>query len=101
VTRVLVPHLPFKAKLISGPPKRFAQGIGAVFTAAATILWFGFGLELPALILIAFIGVAATLESVFGFCLGCQVFNILMRVGIIPPTVCEACANFTVARSHS
>jgi hypothetical protein len=53
------------------------------------------------LILVAFIGVAATLESVFALCLGCQVFNVLMRVGIIPTTVCEACANFTVARSHS
>jgi hypothetical protein len=101
VTRVLVPRLPFKAKLISGPPKRFAQGIGAVFTVGATVLWFGFNLELPALILVAFVGVAATLESVFALCLGCQVFNVLMRVGIIPTTVCEACANFTVARSHS
>ena len=37
------------------------------------------------------IGVAATLESVFAFCLGCQVFALLMRVGVIPETVCEAC----------
>ena len=98
---MLVPRLPFKAKLIPGPPKRFAQGIGAVFTAAATILWFGLGLELPALILVAFIGVAAVLESVFAICLGCYVFNFLMRVGVIPTTVCESCANFTVVRSHS
>ncbi len=34
---------------------------------------------------------AATLESVFGFCLGCKVFAALMRIGVIPAEVCEAC----------
>ena len=48
-----------------------------------------------------FIGVAAILESVFAICLGCYVFNFLMRVGVIPTTVCEACANFRVARTQS
>ena len=28
-TRVLTPNLPFAAKYVPGPPKRFAQGIGA------------------------------------------------------------------------
>ena len=65
------------------------------------MLWFGFGLELPALILVGFIGVAATLESVFALCLGCRAFDILMRVGLIPTTVCEACANISLARSQS
>jgi len=101
VTRVIVPRLPFKAKLIPGPPKRFAQGMGVAFTVPAAILWLGFGLELPALILVALLAVAAILESVFAICLGCRVFDVLMRIGIIPTSVCEACANFTVARSHS
>jgi hypothetical protein len=100
VTRVIVPRLPFKAKLIPGPPKRFAQGMGVAFTVPAAILWLGFGLELPALILVALLAVAAILESVFAICLGCRVFDVLMRIGIIPTSVCEACANFTVARSH-
>ncbi|MGA3184381.1 MAG: DUF4395 domain-containing protein [Candidatus Dormibacteria bacterium] len=101
VTRVIVPRLPFKANLIPGPPKRFAQGMGVAFTVPAAILWLGFGLELPALILVALLAVAAILESVFAICLGCRVFDVLMRIGIIPTSVCEACANFTVARSHS
>ena len=29
VTRVLTPRLPFAPKLVPGPPKRFAQAIGA------------------------------------------------------------------------
>src|SRR5487761_740892 len=44
VTRVIVPRLPLRSRLIPGPPKRFAQGIGAVVTSAATLLWFVFGL---------------------------------------------------------
>jgi hypothetical protein len=35
--------------------------------------------------------VAATLESVFAFCIGCKIFAVLMRAGVIPPEVCENC----------
>ena len=38
-----------------------------------------------------------TLESVFGFCIGCRVFALLMRIGVIPESTCEACVNFTPA----
>jgi hypothetical protein len=100
VTRVIVPRLPFKANLIPGPPKRFAQGMGVAFTVPAAILWLGFGLELPALILIALLAVAAILESVFAICLGCRVFDVLMRVGIIPTSVCEACADIALRRTQ-
>ena len=100
VTRVIVPRLPFKAKLIAGPPKRFAQGMGAVLTVAATLLWLVFGLELAALVLVGLVAVAATLESVFAFCIGCRVFDGLMRLGLIPPTVCEACSNLSLARTE-
>ena len=101
VTRVVVPRLPVRAKLVAGPPKRFAQGIGAVFSTAATLLWFVAGLHLAALVLVGFLGIAATLEFVFALCLGCRVFDVLMRVGMIPPTVCEACNNLALARSES
>ena len=37
--------------------------------------------------------VAATLESVFAICLGCQGFAVLMRLGVIPEAVCEECNN--------
>jgi len=101
VTRVIVPRLPFKAKLIAGPTKRFAQGMGAVFTVGASLLWFVFGLEIPALVLVGLVAVAATLESVFALCIGCRVFDVLMRLGVIPPTVCEACSNLSLARTRS
>jgi hypothetical protein len=41
--------------------------------------------------------VAATLESVFAFCLGCQVFAGLMWLGLLPAETCERCANIWAA----
>jgi Domain of unknown function (DUF4395) len=35
--------------------------------------------------------VAATLESVFGFCVGCAIFAGLIRAGWIPDAVCAEC----------
>src|SRR6187402_1461772 len=63
VTRVLTPALPFEPKYGPGPPKRFAQGIGATFTVTASLLYFGFGATGAAYVLIGFLLVAATLES--------------------------------------
>jgi Domain of unknown function (DUF4395) len=95
VTRVLTPALPFEAKYVPGPPKRFAQGMGAVITVTGAILHFGFGATGAAYVLLGAIVVAATLESVFAFCLGCQVFAVLMHVGVIPESVCERCSDPT------
>ena len=92
-TRVITPMLPVGPKLVAGPPKRFAQGIGATLTVAAAIAYFGFGAETVAYVLVGFVVVAATLESVFALCLGCKVFAVLMRLGIIPEEVCERCNN--------
>ncbi|MDX6597833.1 MAG: hypothetical protein QOE87_1720, partial [Gaiellales bacterium] len=43
VTRLVTPRLPGPAKLVAGPPKRFAQGMGATMTVAAAVLALGFG----------------------------------------------------------
>ena len=93
VTRVLTPRLPFRAKYVAGPPKRFAQGIGASLSVAAALLHLGFGATGAAYILVGLIMVAAALESVLGLCLGCTIFGILMRAGVVPRSVCERCNN--------
>lgn len=93
VTRVLTPRLPFRAKYVPGPPKRFAQAIGAAFSLSAAVLHFGFGATTAAYVLVGMIMVAATLESVFGYCVGCVIFSLLMRVGVIPESVCVRCNN--------
>jgi hypothetical protein len=99
VTRVLVPNLPFPAKYVPGPPKRFAQGIGATLSVSACVLWFGFGNPGAARVLVGMIAIAASLESVLGFCVGCKLFAILMRLGVIPESVCERCADITRTRA--
>jgi Domain of unknown function (DUF4395) len=91
VTRVATPRLPFAPKYVPGPPKRFAQGIGATLSVTALVLHFGFGATGASYVLVAMIVVAATLESVFAYCLGCKIFNLLMQIGFIPASVCERC----------
>ena len=92
-TRVIAPRLPVEPKYCAGPPKRFAQGIGAALTVTALILHYGFGLTDAAYVLIGVLIVAATLESVFALCVGCKTFTVLMRFGVIPEEVCERCNN--------
>jgi len=91
VTRVVTPRLPFAPRLVPGPPKRFAQGIGATLSVTAAFLHFAVGATGAAYVLVGAILAAATLESVFGFCVGCWLFGLLMRVGVIPASVCERC----------
>ena len=89
--RVLAPRLG-RVKLVPGPPKRFAQGIGAAMSTAAAIL-LAAGLAPAAWFLLAVLMVAASLEAFAGFCLGCAIFGLLQRRGLIPDDVCEACNN--------
>jgi hypothetical protein len=96
-TRVITPRLPLEHRFAPGPAKRFGQAIGAVFTLTATLLWYGAGLHDAALGLAAVIAVFATLESAFGYCVGCKVFYLGMRLGLVPPHVCEDCAPYLPA----
>jgi hypothetical protein len=95
-TRVIAPRLPGGPRLVAGPPKRFAQAVGVVFSTTALVLWFGFGQWTAAVVVLALLTVAAVLESAFGICLGCKVFGVLMRRGIIPDDVCEACNDISL-----
>lgn len=91
VTRVLTPALPFEAKEVPGPPKRFAQGIGVAFSVTAAVLALGFGLTTAAYVVLGGLVFAASLEAFLGLCLGCKMFALLMKLGIVPAEVCERC----------
>ncbi len=95
VTHYVTPRLDVDSKLVPGPPKRFAQGIGATLSVGAVIAAYGYGALGVAWVLVAFILVAATLESVFAYCLGCKIFAVLMRLGVIPERVCVECADIS------
>ncbi|WP_435298771.1 DUF4395 domain-containing protein [Timonella sp. A28] len=81
-------------RFVPGPPKRFAQGIGAVLTSAASVLYLA-GHEPAAWIALTLILIAASLEAFAGFCLGCWIFAHLQKWGLIPANVCEACTTVT------
>ena len=92
VTRVITPRLGVAPRLVPGPPKRFAQGIGAAFSLTAALLTFGFDAWAAAQVVLVLLAGAAFLEAAFGLCLGCRVFALLMRLGVIPAETCERCS---------
>ena len=96
-SRVLVPRLPFRAKWVPGPPKRFAQAIGLAFSGSATVLGL-LGLDTAASVVLAALVLAAGLEAFAGLCLGCRAFALLMRTGVIPAEVCERCNDLWAGR---
>ena len=98
VTRVVTPRLPARAKLVPGPPKRFAQGIGMAFSVSALVLTLA-GFWTAARVVLALLATAAFLEAALALCLGCKAFAVLMRVGIIPEEVCERCNDIWGTRS--
>ena len=90
-TRVPAPRLG-RPRDVAGPPKRFAQAVGAALTTAGSVAYLA-GAGTVADVLLALLVVAAGLESIFAFCLGCRVFTGLMRAGLVPEAVCAECAN--------
>ena len=91
VTQLAIPAIGRPPKLVPGPPKRFAQAIGAAFSLTAIGLHFGFGATGAADVVLGVLTVAASLEAFAGLCLGCVAFGWLMRLGVIPRETCEAC----------
>lgn len=90
-TRVVAPRLG-EPRLVAGPPKRFAQAIGATVTVAATVL-LAAGRPGGTEVLLGLMVVAAGLEAIAGYCIGCKIFAGLVRIGLVPESVCVECAN--------
>ena len=91
--RVIAPRLG-PPKHVPGPPKRFAQGMGAIMSTAALVLAFAVS-HTAAEVVLALLIPAASLESILGYCVGCRIFSLLMRVGVIPASVCLECADLS------
>jgi len=96
-TRVVTPRLHLSHRYSPGPAKRFAQSIGAVFTVTASLLWYAADQHTAALALAGVIALFASLESGLGLCVGCRAFYLGMRLGLVPPGVCEDCAPYVRA----
>ncbi len=92
--RVSAPRLTVWEKSVPGPPKRFAQALGLVFSLAALVTWLSAGWLDARWILLALIG-AASLEGFLGFCVGCTIFSWLIRAGAIPESICLECGDLS------
>lgn len=79
---VVRPRLRRPHELEDPAPPTFAQGVGFVITALGVILTvIGLTIALPIAAALAF--VAAFLNSVFGYCLGCQIYLLLVRARVL------------------
>lgn len=92
-TRVLVPMLGNRKKMVAGPPKRFAQSIGLLFSVTALLMIYGFALPDVAEGVMIVLVIFAAMESLLGFCAGCFVFGYLIKLGMIPEETCKRCAD--------
>jgi hypothetical protein len=63
-----------KPKLTFAPPKKFAAAVGFVFSLTITILLL-LNLKVTALITAGVLLICAILESAFGICVGCYVYD--------------------------
>jgi hypothetical protein len=82
IFRALIrPRLRPPTELEDPAPPTFAQGVGLVVTAVGAIIGIFVPIVVPIAAGLAF--VAAFLNSVFGYCLGCQIYLALVRLGAI------------------
>jgi Domain of unknown function (DUF4395) len=80
--KLVQPRLAPPSELEDPRPPRFAQGVGLFVTALGLVLHLaGVPWALPVAAAAAF--VAAFLNAAFGLCLGCRLYLVLQRVGIV------------------
>lgn len=83
IFRTLVrPRLAPPVGLEDPAPPTFAQGVGFVVTLAGVVLHVA-GVPWALVIAAAAAFVAAFLNAVFDYCLGCQIYLLLVRTGLI------------------
>jgi hypothetical protein len=84
--KVLKPRGIVKARPVQDRPEphNFAQGLGGVFLAVASI--FLIPLPVVGLALALLVAVLAFVNLAFGYCLGCQIYFQLERRGVLKPS---------------
>ena len=94
-TKIITPRLHIQHRFVAGPPKRFAQFVGLLFSTTASVLWL-LDFTTASRVVAAMLAAAAFLEAVFAVCLGCIMFGWMIRWGVIPDRVCAQCSNLNL-----
>lgn len=81
--KLVRPRLGAPDELEDPAPPRFAQGVGLAFVAVALVAYV-LGATLVAQIALGLALVAAVLNAVFRFCLGCEIYLLIRRLGLTP-----------------
>ena len=79
---VIRPRLKPPTELEDPTPPTFAQGVGFVITGVGLVLHL-LGVDYAIVVAASAAFIAAFLNSVFGYCLGCQIYLLLVRAGIL------------------
>ena len=87
---IIVPVFHLKKKQIIFQPKRFAAMIGLTLSMAALILTL-LNYPVVVLILLLLLLIFSALEAFFKFCMGCKIFGLLMRWGLVDEELCSDC----------
>jgi hypothetical protein len=82
--KVVRPRLSPPSELEDSRPPRFAQGVGLVF-AVVGLAGYLFAAPIVGAIAVGFALAAALLNAIFNYCLGCEVYLLLRRVGVPLP----------------
>ena len=81
--RTLVrPRLAAPSDLEDPVPPTFAQGVGFAITLVGAVLHLA-GVPYALVIAASAAFIAAFLNAVFGYCLGCQIYLLLVRAGVL------------------
>jgi hypothetical protein len=80
--RLVRPRLKPPAELEDPAPPTFAQGVGFAITAVGLVLNLA-GVDYALVVAASAAFIAAFLNSVFAYCLGCQIFLLLVRLGVL------------------
>jgi len=92
-TRVITPRLRVTPRLVSGPPKRFAQALGAAVSALTLVLYYALAWHIAAFVLAGLMVVLATLEAGLRLCVGCLIHGWLVRRKWVRSVECAECSN--------
>jgi hypothetical protein len=80
--RLIRPRLAAPVELEDPAPPTFSQGVGFVVVALGIVLQL-LGVPYAVVVAAAAAFVVAFLNSVFGYCVGCQIYLLLARIGVI------------------